>query len=212
MFLELTSANGNDNSDMKRIMASPPSILGIWSTNQAHVQRALDLNPWVQPVLHRMRGKNSPKIGSLRRRTREYSFSMTPSPDVRLRIPTLKLGRSIIPGRYEFGDNFDNMLTDDMYAPVPASYHRLYPGTFPVGEMFDGLLRPFSQIMERIIFMLRTWFRRAMKNAPTRSRRISLRLGGAQTLVRSVTNPKFGVTYSRDPLLPPMLRLTYNPV
>ena len=116
-----------------------------------------------------------------------------------LRMPHLVLGDPIVPGRYEFQDNFDYMVTDDMYAPVPASYHRLYPGVFPVGEMFDGLLRPFSQIMERIIFMLRTWFRKAMKNASTRSRRIFLRLGGAFTFA------------SRDPLLPPMLRLTYNP-
>ena len=170
-------------------------FMKIFSGNPVLYREGITKHPWVEPILWQTRGlrenylTNHPRLsardnairstppGNLRKRTRRIAPGTADLFRNRL-LPKVIFGNPVVPGVSDFSDNTDILITDDMYAPVPPVYHHLYPGVFPQApiEMFDGALRSMHFIMERIMFMLRTWFRRALRNAPTRQRPVRRRL------------------------------------
>ena len=170
-------------------------FMKIFSGNPVLYREGITKHPWVEPILWQTRGlrqnylTNHPRLsardnaiqstppGNLRKRTRRIAPGTADLFRNRI-LPKVIFGNPVVPGVNDFSDNTDILITDDMYAPVPPVYHHLYPGVFPQApiEMFDGALRSMHFIMERIMFMLRTWFRRALRNAPTRQRPVRRRL------------------------------------
>jgi len=134
---------------------------------------------WLRGESRDLRPKGSTSAG-LRRRMRDYVltnelFNLPLHPNTGRRpmagIPGFIRREGIVPGNREFYDRWDTLVTDDMYGPAPAVYHRLYPGKFPPFplRMFehDGTTNPRglggAQIIKRIITMLRVWYRKAIR-------------------------------------------------
>ena len=120
------------------------SFIRIFSTNRMQVRAGIQANQWVVPIFEQVRGLRTNYLGSHR---------LKPPGNLRPRM------RDVSPTVSTVGNRI--RLPSIRYSP----YARV-PG---VQEMNTWeYMEPLWGSAQRIILMLRVWFRRAMRNAGTR--------------------------------------------